>query len=201
MCVSLSLPLSFLTPSVCFLRHTGACLFSRRFRERRDAVFPDAAVKEPVPRLHTVAVYTRSFGRVTDVTKLNRPTIIIATPRDAYVRILWLLNEFNRGSLAPIVGAIDSFAQQTRKKPARHRSNLFISLSLSSSSRMFQALPDKRGHDLRPPMIWKPSTVFTKDRSNRERDPINVELTNLVSRLARNQGLHCSNSYAFSANA
>lgn len=39
----------------------------------------DAAVKEPVPRLHTAGVYTRSSGRVTDVTKLNRLAIIIAT--------------------------------------------------------------------------------------------------------------------------
>lgn len=87
------LSLFHLRSLVCFLRHTGACLFSRRFRRRRDAVFPDAAVKELVPRLHIVGVYTRSSGRVTDVTKLNRLAgIIIATDkRNLYI----LLNEMN----------------------------------------------------------------------------------------------------------
>lgn len=69
--LSLFLSSSHLRSSVCLLRHTCACLFSRRFRRRRD-VFPDVAVKEPVPRLHIDDVYTRSSGRVTDVTKLNR---------------------------------------------------------------------------------------------------------------------------------
>lgn len=76
-CTSAYVSLSYLRSSVCLLRHTGACLFSRRFRERRDAVFRDAAIKEPVPRLHIAGVYTRNSGRVTDVTKLNRLAEII----------------------------------------------------------------------------------------------------------------------------
>lgn len=70
--------------------------FGRGRGWRCDAVFPDAAVKEPATHLHTADVYTRGSGRVTDVTKLNSPVIIIAMDK----RNLWLLNEFDHCSLA-----------------------------------------------------------------------------------------------------
>lgn len=105
--------LSYFRFSVCLLRRTSACLFSRRFRERRDAAFRDAAVKKPVPRLHIVDVYTRNSGQITDFAKLNRLAGIIIAMNKQNLYIFFLMRDQSHRLLERLQMAINSFFRQS----------------------------------------------------------------------------------------